>query len=224
MRAFIHDATGDIEVASCLDYEDECMWTFLVGISAFLMLLVWLFTIVGLVKPGAIKAKNRFHVLSAFFVYNIVLFIIGGFAASKIDKNNNAPAPSVAEKSTDIPNKKDETKVDKNKIKRNEIAEKCDLSDSKCLYNEYLPRASYPCKKKIERLARYDFEWEDSFLGVAFTRITNDARNNEIIFIGDQLKFTNGFGAKMNMMYSCTYNIKTNSVVNVNVAEGRLPE
>lgn len=203
------------------------MWTFLAGISAFLIVLVWICTIVGLVKPGLVKAKNRLHVVAAFFVYNIVLFMIGGFAASKIDKNNkvnDTPVSSVVGNVRDIPKKKDEPQADKSKVKGNEVIGKCDLSDSKCLYNEYLPRASYPCKKKIERLARYDFEWEDSFLGTAFTRINNDARNNEIIFIGDQLKFTNGFGAKMNMMYSCTYNIKTNSVVDVNAAEGRLPE
>ncbi|ECB6455978.1 TPA: DUF4875 domain-containing protein [Salmonella enterica] len=59
------------------------MWTLLTWISAFLIVLVWICTIVGLVKPGLVKAKNRLHVVAAFFVYNIVFFMIGGFAVSK---------------------------------------------------------------------------------------------------------------------------------------------
>ncbi|EEJ8658020.1 DUF4875 domain-containing protein [Salmonella enterica subsp. enterica] len=59
------------------------MWTLLTWISAFLIALVWICTIVGLVKPGLVKAKNRLHVVAAFFVYNIVFFMIGGFAVSK---------------------------------------------------------------------------------------------------------------------------------------------
>ncbi|EKZ3214043.1 hypothetical protein REO66_003651 [Salmonella enterica] len=199
------------------------MWTFLAGISAFLIVLVWICTIVGLVKPGLVKAKNRLHVVAAFFVYNIVLFMICGFAASKVNKINKTAVTTTTEKVKNIPKQKDKPKVESSKEKEKN-GERCSVNDSRCLYNEYLPVASYPCKKRIERFSKYDYEWEGGFSGIVFTRISNNAKNNEIIFIGDQLKFTNGFGAKVNMIYSCTYNIKTKSVVDVDVAEGRLPE
>ncbi|EGJ5833807.1 hypothetical protein INA60_003519 [Salmonella enterica] len=84
MRAFINDDTVDILVTSCLGYwGGKHMWTLIAWISAFLIVLVWICTIVGLVKPGLVKAKNRLHVVAAFFVYNIVFFMIGGFAVSK---------------------------------------------------------------------------------------------------------------------------------------------
>ncbi|EHC75136.1 hypothetical protein LTSEMON_4419 [Salmonella enterica subsp. enterica serovar Montevideo str. S5-403] len=49
-----------------------------------------------------------------------------------------------------------------------------------------------------------------------------DSKKNQLTFIGDKVKFTNGFNAKMNMTYACTLDLKTKEVVDFKISEGKL--
>lgn len=98
----------------------------------------------------------------------------------------------------------------------------CAATDGQCLFDANLADASYPCKKQIEKTSKYDFEWDDGVFGLIFTHFRNIPEKGQMVFTGDKVKFTNGFNAKVNMIYSCTYDLKSKSVVDVTVKEGRL--
>jgi RNA polymerase subunit RPABC4/transcription elongation factor Spt4 len=111
--------------------------------------------------------------------------------------------------------------TDKGTVKT-ESPKQCASTDGQCLFDKNLAEASYPCKKQIEKTSKYDFEWNDGVFGLAFTHFRNEPEKGQLVFTGDKVKFTNGFNAKVNMIYSCTYDLKTKSVVKVDVKEGRL--
>ena len=83
--------------------------------------------------------------------------------------------------------------------------------------------AMFSCPRHIERMARYDHEWTDGFLGVKFSHYRwRDIENGIVTVIGDKIKFQNGFGAWSNMIYECDINPKTNVILDVRVSGGRL--
>lgn len=98
----------------------------------------------------------------------------------------------------------------------------CGATDGECLFNKHMADAVYPCKKLIEKTSKYDYEWTDSIFNLAFTHYRNEPEKGRLVFIGDKVKFTNGFNAKNNMIYSCTYDLKSKSVVDIDVRQGRL--
>lgn len=55
-----------------------------------------------------------------------------------------------------------------------------------------------------------------------FSRGRFDAKKNEFTFIGDKVKFTNGFNAKTNMTYACTLNLKTKEATDFSIEQGKL--
>lgn len=83
--------------------------------------------------------------------------------------------------------------------------------------------AMFSCPRHIERMARYDHEWTDGFLGVKFSHYRwRDIENGIVTVIGDSIKFQNGFGAWSNMIYECDINPETNAILDVRVSDGRL--
>lgn len=83
--------------------------------------------------------------------------------------------------------------------------------------------ASIYCPKHIERLAKNEHEWTDGFLGAKFTKYRWSNKEAGIVtLIGDSLKFQNGFGAMVNVVYECDVNPELGEVINVRVSEGKL--
>lgn len=101
-------------------------------------------------------------------------------------------------------------------------AKACTAEDGECLFNKYWAKAAPGCRKLIEKSSKYDYEWTDGIMTPMFSHYRNDAPQNQITFIGDKVKFTNGFNAKTTMTYHCTFDLKTLKVVNFNIDSGKL--
>jgi hypothetical protein len=83
--------------------------------------------------------------------------------------------------------------------------------------------AAGPCKRAIEKRAKHQAEWLDGWTTPLFTKYLVDENNKQLItYIGDRVKFQNGFGAWTHMIYMCTYNATNRAVTNVLIEEGRL--
>lgn len=92
-----------------------------------------------------------------------------------------------------------------------------------CIADEYMSWAAGPCKRSIERHAKHQAEWLDGWTTPLFTKyLVDESNKSQITYIGDQVKFQNGFGAWTRMTYLCTYDTKRKAVTNVLIEEGRL--
>jgi hypothetical protein len=111
---------------------------------------------------------------------------------------------------------------DANSSESTSTAQTCKSTDGQCLFNQNWPEAAMNCRKPIEKLAKFDHEWTDGVLTPMFTYFELDATNNQMTFIGNEVKFTNGFNAKIPMIYNCTVDLKTQEILNVNVKQGKL--
>ncbi|WP_411705660.1 hypothetical protein [Edaphovirga cremea] len=149
-------------------------------------------------------------VLKFFLITFMILAVIGAF----VGEGDKKTAESAVATPTKTPKSPEPSKTSE--------SSRCPESDGECIFNANLPEASYPCKRQIERLSKYDYEWNDGIFGLAFTHFRNIPDKGLMVFTGDKVKFTNGFNAKVNMIYSCTYDLKSKSVVDVTVKEGRL--
>ena len=83
--------------------------------------------------------------------------------------------------------------------------------DIACRGREHIVEASVYCKPAIERRAKYDYKWEDSWLRPTFSSV-RAGPGKQIIYSGDKLKFQNGFGAWQYIHYTCTFNPQNNTV------------
>lgn len=99
--------------------------------------------------------------------------------------------------------------------------------DLRCWGDRHLIDADVYCKAEIERLARYDVEWDTGFLTRRFDRFRwpsdESYPEGSIRYIGDRAKFQNGFGAWANVVYVCDFDPATKAVLYVEAREGRLP-
>lgn len=83
----------------------------------------------------------------------------------------------------------------------------CD-ADAKCFAEKYAGDAAGPCRRSVEDLARFGFEWIDGPLGPKFSVYERYPDNPEIItYSGDKIKFRNSSGAWRVMTYECDYNV-----------------
>ncbi|MCX9939053.1 hypothetical protein LAD54_10370 [Klebsiella pneumoniae] len=98
----------------------------------------------------------------------------------------------------------------------------CTNTDTQCIFDKNLADAITKCKPLVERAAKFDYEWTDGMLDPMFSRGRIDAKKNEFTFIGDKVKFTNGFNAKTNMTYACTLNLKTKEATDFSIEQGKL--
>lgn len=97
--------------------------------------------------------------------------------------------------------------------------------DLQCWAERYFVDAAVECGRPIEHFAKYDFEWLDGWLTPKFSRLRwQDKEAGTIVYIGDQIKFQNGFGAWQRATYFCVFDTQLKEVVDVRVEEGRLPE
>ena len=100
---------------------------------------------------------------------------------------------------------------------------KCSL-DLKCVAEKALLDASIKCASAVERLAKNNFEWIDSWLEQKFSRYLGNKDNSVITYVGDRIKYQNGFGAWIISVYACEFDVKNNRVINAYAQPGRLPE
>lgn len=106
--------------------------------------------------------------------------------------------------------------------KTTEAPKACSNTDTQCNFDTNLVDAITKCKPLVERAAKFEYEWTDGMLDPMFSHGRINSKKNEFTFIGDKVKFTNGFNAKTNMTYSCTLDLKTKEVTDFNIAQGKL--
>ncbi|WP_422460211.1 hypothetical protein [Endozoicomonas sp. ALB115] len=104
-----------------------------------------------------------------------------------------------------------------------EQEEKACRESIECWGKRNIGEASIACDGPIERFAQYDYEWTEGFFGEKFSRaIWTDRKAGHIKYVGDQIKFQNGFGAWQNYRYACYFDTISREVLNVEVFSGRL--
>ena len=70
------------------------------------------------------------------------------------------------------------------------------------------------CQKAIPKLAKYAYKWTDGFLEQKFAyykQIIEEA--GVLTLVGDKVQFQNGFGAWAPTKYWCSYDVRTDSVI-----------
>ncbi len=92
-----------------------------------------------------------------------------------------------------------------------------------CWGDKNLFAAAVACDDVIERHAKYSHEWTDGMLEPKFSHLRWKNRDKGIVtFIGDKIRFQNGFGAWSNMVYECDFEPVSSIVIDVRVQQGRL--
>jgi hypothetical protein len=95
--------------------------------------------------------------------------------------------------------------------------------DLRCWGEKALIIAGFKCAPEVERMAQYDVEWTDGFLGQKFTHFRwTDEKAGTVTTLGDKVQFGNAFGAKISMTYECEVNPATRDYSDVRVYPGRL--
>jgi hypothetical protein len=101
--------------------------------------------------------------------------------------------------------------------------EKCG-ADLHCFAEKHSIEASFACRPYVERLAKNNFEWIDSWYEPKFSHYKwKDKKSQTVTYAGDKIKFQNGFGAWVLSVYACDYNVTSRRVVDVRASQGRLP-
>ena len=91
-------------------------------------------------------------------------------------------------------------------------------ADLQCWGDKHSLRATRPCQLAIEKLALYDYEWTDGWLGVKFDSFAwKDREAGTLAYRGSEIKFQNAFGAWRRASYWCDYAPNTQTVLDVRV-------
>jgi hypothetical protein len=97
--------------------------------------------------------------------------------------------------------------------------------DLKCTAEEAWAAATTECSPLVERMAKNDFQWTDRWYETKFTHFKwGDPFHRSITFIGDKIKYQNGFGAWTFHIYECDFVLASQSVRDVRAHPGRLPQ
>ncbi len=159
----------------------------------------------GIKNPG-IKAGE---VVKGFLV---IFFIIIGVSMCSDDEST--PTTNISTQTKAAPQKTPE------QIAAEELACKQDLQ---CWGEKHSIAASVRCDSYVEKLAKYSFEWTDGMLEPKFSHFRWKNKDQAIVtYIGDKIKFQNGFGAWQNSIYECDYDTATESVLDVRAEAGRM--
>jgi hypothetical protein len=101
-------------------------------------------------------------------------------------------------------------------------AEAACVADFNCWANRHMRGANKACAPQIEAWAKYDYAWDTSTAEARFTRAILHNNGKQVSYLGDAIKFQNGFGAWVRHSYSCNFDVASKSVVKLVVNEGRL--
>jgi len=95
----------------------------------------------------------------------------------------------------------------------------------RCWGEKHNANAAVRCRRPVERLAKNNFEWTDGILEPKFSRYRwKNEERGEITYIGDKIKYQNGFGAWTFYVYECDLDASGQTVLDVRASPGRLPE
>lgn len=101
-------------------------------------------------------------------------------------------------------------------------AKDCKAGDDTCIFEKNWIQVSNLCRPVIEKSSKYEFEWTDGMFTPMFSHSQYNQSKNRMTFIGDKVKFTNGFNAKTTMTYYCTYDLKNKELVDFKIESGKL--
>lgn len=103
------------------------------------------------------------------------------------------------------------------------------LSDAECRQTlqcwaeKHNATAAVRCRRPVEMLAKNSFEWTDGALEPKFShyRWKNQA-TGEVTYIGDKIKYQNGFGAWIFHTYECDLDASGEQVTDVRASPGQI--
>jgi hypothetical protein len=143
----------------------------------------------------------------ALLLMSLPVFAMCSVLGGKDDKGNSSSSTPTASAQDTAANRAAE-----------DAACKQDLA---CWGNKHSVGAAVKCKRQIERLAKHAHEWTDGMLETKMSHFRwKDQNAGVVTFLGDKLRFQNGFGAWTNVVYECDYD--GNVVFDARVHEGRL--
>jgi hypothetical protein len=97
------------------------------------------------------------------------------------------------------------------------------LLELKCLGEKFDVESTVACRPLVERLAKNDFQWTDGWLEPKFSHYRwGDKARGVVTYIGDKIKFQNGFGAWGYYTYQCDFDTRSKRVVDVRATPGRI--
>lgn len=180
----------------------------LLGIGIFLIPLI--FSWFTLRKGHTTKAR----VISfSWLVLSLLIF--------SAQDGKNAGDESAQQNSSDAAElKKSEPKISPEKVAEEESACSKDLS---CWGEKHSISAAVYCEKYVEKLAQYSHEWTDGILEPKFSHYRwKNIDKGVVTYIGDKIKFQNGFGAWQNYVYECDFDPAAETILDVRAQAGRL--
>lgn len=146
---------------------------------------------------------------------------------AKLKAAAEAAAAKVAAEAAEAKRQQDE-KEQRERIAATAEQQKKDADckkDLQCWGDKHSIKASFACRPYVERLAKYQFEWTDGWLDTKFSRFRwKNMAKGQVTYIGDKIKFQNGFGAWQFATYACDYDPVAEVVLNVDATPGRLPQ
>jgi hypothetical protein len=91
-----------------------------------------------------------------------------------------------------------------------------------CWGDKHAGDAAGPCKRAVQQLAKFDYEWTDGWTTSKFPRWGwANKKAGTLRYAGDAVKFQNGFGALLPHRYLCDWNPTTKEVLAVRASPGR---
>lgn len=96
-------------------------------------------------------------------------------------------------------------------------------SDLDCYASKYQGQAGKDCRRSIEKMARNNFEWTNGTFEPILPRAVWLNKSRKLItYVGDRIKFQNGFGAWIIHTYECDYSPEDRRVLAVRASPGQL--
>ena len=93
-----------------------------------------------------------------------------------------------------------------------EYREPCNVGDE-CWWNEAAgTRALSQCRRAVEDLAQYGYEWQHTWTQHRFPRRAYDPDDGVVILMGDNIEMENAFGASRQHVYGCEYDVTAEEV------------
>jgi hypothetical protein len=100
---------------------------------------------------------------------------------------------------------------------------KCE-ADLRCIAEKKTIEATFKCVPYVERLATNNFEWIDKWYEPKFSHFKwRDQKDLVVTYVGDKIKYQNGFSGWVLSRYECDYSIRAGIVLDVRASPGRLP-
>jgi len=180
------------------------------------------------ILSGEIKPKKKplpwwRHILNFIFLFMLALFLLilifAGLTKYNVSQSEKEKiAYEIKTEKTKIKREALRKKAEENRAQARKERSQCNKS-LQCWGDRNSRDAEIGCRDKIERFAKYDFKWVD---GYKFSRFKWHRKPNSVTFIGDKIKFQNGFGAWQHYTYECDFDTKNRTALTVRVKPGRI--